>query len=141
MMKKLNEIPEKNPFKVPENYFEEVNRKILTDTSGYDDEVKKIGFYNRFRTQLAVAASVAGFILLSYGAVKILTVGKNNLQVSEVISEENTDSYINDIDLTTLEENAAFLDLSEEGPKVTRNEIIEYLLLENIEISEIYEQF
>jgi len=28
-MNKLNEIPEKNPFKVPDNYFEEVNRKII----------------------------------------------------------------------------------------------------------------
>ena len=44
MMKKLNEIPGKNPFKVPENYFEEVNRKILSVTSGNDHEVKKSSF-------------------------------------------------------------------------------------------------
>jgi hypothetical protein len=28
-MKKLDSIAEKNPFKVPDNYFEDVNRKIL----------------------------------------------------------------------------------------------------------------
>lgn len=140
MMKKLNEIPGKNPFKVPENYFEEVNRKILSVTSGYDHEVKKSSFYYRFRTQLAVAASVAGFILLSYAAVKILTVGKNNLQVTEVITGEYSEMYINDIDLTTLEENAASLDFTGEGPEISKSEIIDYLLLENIEISDIYEQ-
>jgi hypothetical protein len=140
MMKKLNEIPGKNPFKVPENYFEEVNRKILSDTSDYTREVKKIGFYKRFRTQLAVAASVAGFILLSYSAVKILTAEKKNLKMPEIISVENTESYINDIDLITLEENAASLNFSEEGSGVNKNEIIDYLLLENIQISDIYEQ-
>jgi len=29
IMKKFKDIPEKNPFKVPDNYFEEVNRKII----------------------------------------------------------------------------------------------------------------
>jgi hypothetical protein len=140
MMKKINEIKEKNPFKVPENYFEEVNRKILSDTSGNKHELKKAGFYGRFRTQFAVAASVAGLILLSYAAIKILTIERKNVQVSEVISVENTESYINDIDLMTLEENAASLDLSEDGPGVSGNEIIDYLLLENIQISDIYEQ-
>jgi hypothetical protein len=138
-MKKLNETPGKNPFKVPENYFEEVNRKILSETAGHNHEVKKGGLFTRFRVQLAVAASVAGFIILSYSAVKLLTAEKNNFQVSEVLFEEVNESYINDIDLTTLEEDASSLDLYEEGSGVSKNEIIEYLLFENIEISDIYE--
>ncbi len=32
-MKKSDNIPEKNPFRVPEGYFEEVNNKILAATS------------------------------------------------------------------------------------------------------------
>jgi hypothetical protein len=140
MMKKLNEIPGKNPFKVPENYFEEVNRKIISVTSGNEHEVKKSGFYYRFRTQLAVAASVAGFILLSYATVKILTAEKKNLFISEIAFSEYTESYINDIDLITIEENAASLDFTVESPEISKNEIIDYLLLENIEISDIYEQ-
>jgi hypothetical protein len=39
-MKKLNETPGKNPFKVPENYFEEVNRKILSETAGHIMKLK-----------------------------------------------------------------------------------------------------
>ena len=46
MMQKLNEIPDKNPFKVPENYFEEVNRKIISATTGDNQYVKKVGFYS-----------------------------------------------------------------------------------------------
>jgi hypothetical protein len=139
-MKKLNEIPGKNPFIVPENYFEEVNRKILLVASDNKHEVKKSSFYYRFRTQLAVAASVTGFILLSYAAVKILTADRKNLPLSEIASGEYSESYINDIDLITIEENAALLDFTVESPEVSKKEIIDYLLLENIEISDIYDQ-
>jgi hypothetical protein len=31
-MKNIDKIPEGNPFKVPNNYFEEVNRKIISST-------------------------------------------------------------------------------------------------------------
>ena len=48
--------------------------------------------------------------------------------------------YLNDLDIYSLEENAASLAIPEQGPDVSKAEIIEYLVLENIEISEIYEQ-
>jgi hypothetical protein len=72
MMKKLNEIPDKNPFKVPDKYFEEVNRKIISVTSGDSQDVRKVVLYRRFRQYFLIAASVAGFIMLSYTAVKLL---------------------------------------------------------------------
>jgi hypothetical protein len=34
MMKKPVKIKDRNPFRVPEGYFEEVNRKIISATSG-----------------------------------------------------------------------------------------------------------
>lgn len=139
-MKKLNKIPGKSPFKVPENYFEEVNSKIIYTTSGYIQEVRKVGFYNRFRPYFLIAASVAGFILLGYAAVKMLTPGRINTQVSEEMFEEYPEPYINDIEIITLEENSAFLFLSEEVPDVNKTDIIDYLLLENIEINDIYEK-
>jgi len=140
MMQKLNDIPDKNPFKVPDNYFDEVNKKIISVTSGFDQEVKVVSTYNRFRTYLLIAASVAGFILISYTAITLLTPDKIDSQVSEVIYDVNSDSYINDIDISSLEENASSLVLSEEGPDVSKTDIIDYLLLENIEINDIYEQ-
>ena len=139
-MNKLSKIPDKNPFKVPDNYFEEVNRKIISATTGFDQEVRKVRFYNRFRTSLLIAASVAGFILISYTAIKILTPGNNKSQVSEVLSEMNPDSYINDIDISSLEEDASSLIAPETGQDVSRKDIIDYLLFENIEVNDIYEQ-
>lgn len=138
-MKKLNEIPHKNPFKVPGNYFEEVNRKIISVTSGNNKDVKRIGLYSRFRPHFLIAASVTGIILLSYTAVKLLTPERRNSQLSEVIFEGYPESYLNDIDIPALEESASSLILFEEGPEVNKTDIIDYLLLENIEINDIYE--
>jgi hypothetical protein len=140
MMKKFNDIPDKNPFKVPESYFEQVNRKIISATSGYEQEVRKVSFYNRFRTSILIAASVGGFILISFAAIKLLTPDKRNFEVSQVLHEINPDSIINDIDLSSLEENASSIVLSEEGPDVSKKDIIDYLLLNNVDINDIYEQ-
>jgi cell division FtsZ-interacting protein ZapD len=139
-MNKLSNIPDKNPFKVPDNYFEEVNRKIISATAGFDQEVRKVKIYSRFRTRLLIAASVAGFILISYTAVKILTPDNKKSQVSEVLSEMNPDSYINDIDISSLEEDASSFIAPEAGQDVSRKDIIDYLLFENIEVNDIYEQ-
>jgi hypothetical protein len=139
-MKKLNDIPGKNPFKVPDNYFEEVNRKIISATSDIDNEVLKVGIFTRFRTSLLIAASVAGLILISYTTIKLLTPARVNSQVSEVLHEMSPDLYLNDVDLSSLEENASSLFLSEESPDVSKKDIIDYLLNENIEINDIYAQ-
>ena len=138
-MNKLNDITDKNPFKVPDNYFEEVNRKIISATSGVEQETRKVSIYRRFRTKLLIAASVAGFILISYTAIKLLTHYRITSQASEVLPEMNTDTYINEIDITSLEEDASSLVLSAEGPDVSKKDIIDYLLFENIEVNDIYE--
>jgi hypothetical protein len=140
MMKKSDNIPEKNPFKVPDNYFEEVNRKIISATTGIDKEMKVVSIYSRLRTSLLIAASVTGLILLSFAAIKLLTPVRPYSQVSEVLKEMSPDSYINDIDLQSLEEDASSLVLSEEGPDVSKKDIIDYLLNENVEINDIYAQ-
>ena len=139
-MKKLNEITNNNPFKIPDNYFDEVNRKIISATSGYSEEVKKAGLYNRFRPYILIAASVTGIVFLSYTAIKLLGPDDAKIQLSEVLDAEYSQSYVNDIDITTLEENASSMVLNEEGPDVSSKDIIDYLLMENIEINDIYEQ-
>jgi hypothetical protein len=139
-MKKSDNIPDKNPFKVPENYFDEVNSKIISATTGAETVIRKVSVFNRFRTSILVAASVAGFILISYSAIKLLTPAGVNSRVSETLKEISPDSYINDIDLSALEENASSLILTEEGPDVSKKDIIDYLLRENVDLNDIYAQ-
>jgi len=140
MMKKFDKIQEKNPFKVPENYFDEVSRKIISATSGYIPEIKKESVYRRLKSYLAVAASIAGFVLISYITVKLFVPDKKISNLSDIDLIEVSDLWINDINILTLEENAASLVLFEQMPEVDKTDIIEYLLLENIDINDIYEQ-
>jgi hypothetical protein len=139
-MKKSDNIQNNNPFKVPENYFEEVNKKIISATSDADPEIRKVNAFNRFRTRILIAASVAGFILISYTAIKLLTPAGVNSQVSETLKEMSPDAFINDIDLSALEENASSLILFDEGFDVSKKDIIDYLLRENVELNDIYAQ-
>jgi hypothetical protein len=139
-MNKLNDIPDKNPFKVPDNYFEDVNRKIISAIQGEDTVIRKVSIPHRFRTSLLIAASFAGFILIGYTGLKLFTPDKKNIQVSEVLQQMNPDSYINDIDILSLEEDASSLVLTGEGSGVSNNDIIDYLILDNIEINDIYEK-
>jgi len=138
-MKNLSNIPGKSPFKVPENYFEEVNRKIISVTSGNIEKPVKVSILTRYRPYLSIAASVAGFIIISFFTVILLTVKKDRGLVSEIISSENIELYMNDIDLTTLEENAVSSGITEVISGIESDEIIDYLLNENVEISDIYE--
>ena len=140
IMKKFKDIPDKNPFKVPDNYFEEVNRKIISATVGIEQETKKISMYNRFRPYLLIAASVTGLILITYSAITVVNNNRNSNKLSESYYNEDYQLYLNELDIATLEDNTASLIQLEEGPNVSKSEIIDYLLQENIEIEEIYEQ-
>lgn len=139
-MNKPEKIPEKNPFRVPEGYFEEVNRKIISATIEKSHGVRRLVIPAKLRPYLLAAASIACFIILSYTALRLSAPHGSDLHHSEVIPEEYFSPYMNDLDIFYLEENAASLVIPAEVPDVSKAEIIEYLVLENIEISDIYEQ-
>jgi hypothetical protein len=139
-MEKIKNISGKNPFKVPENYFEEVNKKILASTAGIEAESQKRRLSFRLRPILAVAASVAVLVIASYFAVRIFVPGSGKGDMlPEITLQEFSESYLNDIDIQMLEQNSDPLVMSGEVPEISKSEIIDYLLLENINEEEIYE--
>lgn len=139
-MKTVGKIPEGNPFKTPENYFEELNTRIISSTVGNQDEIKKHGVYLKLRPYIAFAASVALLALLSYTGVKLFSPGNKALSLSSIPVEEYTEMILNDIDLITLEEYSVIQEESADEAQDRKNEIIDYLLQENIDINEIQEQ-
>ncbi|MCU0462363.1 MAG: hypothetical protein MUF36_10180 [Bacteroidales bacterium] len=138
-MKDLKDIADKNPFKVPENYFEEVNRKIIASNAGKVNETKPEGIYRRLKPFLAVAASVAVLILLSYTALKIFRPSDITGKLPEISLQEFSDTYLNDIDILTLEEGIPAVASYDGVHEVSNAEIIDYLIVENIDLNEIYE--
>jgi len=141
-MKNNDKIPAGNPFKVPGNYFEEVNRKIISSTVENQREIKKPGLYLKLRPYLAVAASVAVLAILSYTVIKLFPPRNESLSLSGISVEEYSETILNDIDLLTLEEIAALpgLPRDQEDQFIDKKDIIEYLMLENIDINEIRDQ-
>lgn len=138
-MKMLNNIENKNPFKVPENYFEDVNRKIISRVENTQTGYKSKSILQRLRPILAVAASVAVFIFLSYAAAKLFIPETKN-KLAGISIEEFSESYLNDIDILTLEQDVDASFLNEETSNLSSDEIINYLLVENIDYNEIYER-
>ena len=139
MMNKLNEIPGKNPFRVPDNYFEVVTRKIISETAGSESRIPRRGTFRKLRPLFAISASIAAVILITYAALKIFVPGNVNQIFTGISEKEFVENYLNDIDLLTLEEQAEYLTPSINLPDVKGSEITEYLLLENINEDEIYE--
>jgi len=86
------------------------------------------------------AASIAGFIILSYTAIRYLASDRTYSSSEPVAAEFFEETYINEIDLITLEESASAIEIPDDISGVITSEIIDYLMLENIEINEIYEQ-
>lgn len=138
-MKELNQISQKSPFRVPDNYFEEVKRKIITSTA--DNTLpKEKGIYRKLRPYLAAAATVAVLTLISITVIHIIGPGKSKPLVPEITLNEFSDHYLNDIDLLTLEEKAGNIEPDLARININSKDIIDYLMLENVEIIDIYEQ-
>ena len=138
-MKDLNDIAGRNPFKVPENYFEEVNKKIIASTAGIVNETKPEGKYRRLKPFLAIAASVAVLILLSYTALKIFKPSDITGKIPEISLQEFSDTYLNDIDIISLEEDITAVASYDHLSDVSNAEIIDYLIVEKIDLNYIYE--
>jgi hypothetical protein len=138
-MKTIEDIKNNNPFKVPDDYFDEVNRRIISATAEGPVEVRKKGLIRRLTPALAIAASAAVFIILSYSAIKVFSHSDQTRLISRVSTEELSATYLNDIDILALEENADPLEMYDNEPVATETEIIDFLLLENIDLNEIYE--
>lgn len=140
LMTELKDISEKNPFKVPDNYFEEVNRKIIASTVGSGLQIEKKSIYRKLRPYLAVAASLALLVIVSYTVFHFVSSGSRKTIVPEITLDEFTDNYLNDIDVITLEERAGFIDQELAQININSNEIIDFLVFENIEINDLHEQ-
>jgi hypothetical protein len=139
-MKELKEISKHNPFRVPENYFEEINRKILVATAGIETEGNKRTVVRKMNPYLAIAASIAVLVVIGFGATFIFKSNSSRQTVPTITLNEYADNYINDIDLLTLEENVAKTGEFLEESGLSKNDLVDYLALENIEINDIYEK-
>lgn len=138
-MRDLKEIPEESPFKVPENYFEELNNRIISATVRSETPEKPEASRYRMRPIMAIAASFLILTLLGYTALRIFRPAEKIPSMPELSLQELSETILNDIDIYTLEEGVVFLASDETIPDVTDSDIIDYLILQDIDLNDIYE--
>lgn len=138
-MKKRFDISDKNPFNVPENYFEDVKRKIISETSEKKSETRFPSVYERLRPFFAIAASVAILTLLTFTGIKTFHPGGRSLKINGVTIETLSEMVINDMDLVNIEESVDLTGLPAIRSDINENEIVDYLILEDVDLDEIYE--
>ncbi|MDP4222977.1 MAG: hypothetical protein Q8868_06655 [Bacteroidota bacterium] len=139
-MKTKDKIPGGNPFKVPDNYFEGVSSRIISATTGELKEKKFRTVRMPMRQYIAIAASVAVLALLSYTGIKLFSPRRESFTLNNIPTEVYSDEILKDIDLVVLEENTSASGIPEEGLNLDDQDIIDYLIRENIDINDIYEK-
>ena len=92
-MKNIGNIEKKNPFKVPDNYFEDLNRRIIASTAGNEEVKPEKGMIRRLRPYIAAAAAVAVLVALGYTAYWFNGIKVNVLEFPEMSINELPDSY------------------------------------------------
>ena len=135
-----NKIQGRNPFRVPDNYFEEAKRKIIAKTSGKGHAEDRPGKKFRIGPYLAIAASVAVLVLLSYAGIRHFTNRRDILARNDISRELYMETAGDDINTIILEQNSGTLDIPDLKPQVKSQDIIDYLEQDEININEIYEQ-
>lgn len=105
-MKNLDDIEKKNAFKVPDNYFENLEKNI-TERIKTENPAKKISAFQIFKPYIYMAASV---IVLGYGLRAVLSIVVDKpvppvkTQTEEVVYEvEDLISEISSDDITLYE--------------------------------------
>lgn len=144
-MKINEEIKEKNPFKVPDGYFETLTERTMAAVMASREEDKKdverparrIGL----RPFLALAAAIVGVAVLSTVMVRLIAdEGNSFLQGSE--GEVYAELFSQEIDTYMIENEWSLTEPGDFQGDVTdlpAEAIIDFLVMENIDVNEIYE--
>jgi len=142
-MKPLDEIKKETPFKVPEGYFESLTDRTMSAIreSSESEKSPRENIRRKIRLMpfLAMAAAITGFAVIAAGMVRLVSKNENNLfrgSDNEIFAEIITQ----DIDTYTIEnEWGLYEEALGNEEDIETEAIIDYLLLENITLTDIYE--
>lgn len=141
-MKPKVEIEHKNPFRVPDGYFETLSERIINTVQTSEEIVEPVTvkktISGRLRPYIAMAAILSGFAVITLSIIKLtskhddqfLTAENATGIMNDVINEE-IDVYLIESEIITPTDNQA----ADSGPE---SDINENVILENIEETDIY---
>ncbi|MCD4770093.1 MAG: hypothetical protein K8R35_08005 [Bacteroidales bacterium] len=135
-MTKNSKIEDKNPFKIPGNYFGDMTDSVLKK-AGAPSQVKKVSFITVAKPILILAAAMIGFALISYLAIEFLIPGSET-DSFEINCAELTEYLSSEIDEAFIIEEIVKADITDELI-IPAQDIIDYLIDTNIDYAEILE--
>ena len=149
-MKSIDEIKKENPFRVPDGYFESLTERTMsavkdipvTEKSAAGNQGGKV----RVMPFLALAAAIVGFAILAAVMVRLVTRDAGGFPqeaqdgiYADLVTGE-IDTYIIENEWVASEEiTESDTDVQGSETDVQSEAIIDYLLLENVELTDIYE--
>lgn len=138
-MEKLKNHKESNPFKVPEEYFSGLNDRIIANCNEVDASKSRKDIIS-IKPFLTLAAVISGAAVLTLAVINTIPSSKEQKSnVTEILSSADDYSY-DDIDLFMIESAFTEASLSESADSdISDDEIIEYLLSGQVDISLLYE--
>lgn len=128
-------MPKANSFTTPEGYFDNLASRIEEKTVAVK-AVKKLSFKSAMVNQLAIAAGFILFVVISYSALHFILGDRSDFRESDLsyatlieneIHEFETDMIIEAINETAIEK-------TEQNEELNNEEIIRYLIQENVSI-------
>lgn len=138
-MEKLKKHKESNPFKVPEDYFSGLNDRIIANCNEAEVSKARKGIIS-IKPFLTLAAVISGAAVLTFAILNTIpSSGEQKSSTTEILSNVDEYSYY-DIDLFMIE--SALTDASQKEAAesdISDDEIIEYLLSGQVELSLLYE--
>lgn len=140
-MEKLKKYKESNPFKVPQDYFSGLDDRIIANCTEANESKSRRGIIS-IRPFLTLAAVISGAAVLTVAVLNTIpSSGEQKGNVADILSIADEYSY-DDIDLFMIESafTEASLPESAEG-LISDDEIIDYLLSGQVELSLLYEHF
>ena len=136
-------VNKNNPFKVPDNYFDNLPEKTQVNIHAHENAISKpiTRIIDYIKPHLALAAAILGFALIGYTGFRYLINKNSDSQIRNREIAEYIDFYSNDVDNTLImelleEQEQQFIETDED----LSEEIINYLLNENIDIYTIANQ-
>ena len=129
----------RNPFRVPENYFEELNGRILQATAE-KPAAKKVLIIKMIRPWLSLAAIIAGVAVLTMAVLHLTDKGNINNNGNNTAYADVPQFLIDGIDMYLLDmqmvEDAG---TEESAGDNTREDVMEYLMLSEVDFAVLYE--
>jgi hypothetical protein len=139
-MKKPGDIDKKNPFRVPPLYFDDLSDRVMDKIeTGPDYQAEKRSLLTIARPHFTLAAAMIILAIVSWWGLRLLIPDNDSLTGDR---QPDITAYLaSELDMETLISEAGGIEMTGFGEEADSEEIIDYLILNDIDYTIITEGY